>query len=145
MVALGGCHCGNVSYGLCWPVESPGIPQRACNCTYCVMTGALWTGHPDASLEVSLTSLSALRQYRFSTKTADFNVCSSCGVLVFASAESPGHMLAVVNTRTLNSATTFLLPPVPIDLSKETLEERLERRSRVWIPRVMVSVVGLRG
>jgi hypothetical protein len=65
--------------------------------------------------------------------------------LVFASSESPGHMLAVVNTRTLNIDSAPLLPPVPVDLSKESLEERLNRRSRAWIPRVRVSAVGLRG
>jgi hypothetical protein len=64
----------------------------------------------------------------------DFWVCPRCGVYVGAYVEAEGQGRAVVNTRVLDARDEFTQPATAMDYGRETPEERLARRMRVWSP-----------
>src|SRR4051812_13602990 len=80
MLIDGRCHCGNVSFALTWEPDPTEIPVRACDCSFCVKHGGVWTSNPSGSLEVRLENPSLVSQYAFGTRTAQFHVCARCGV-----------------------------------------------------------------
>ena len=134
MEIIGACHCGAIHYQLEWPGEPRKIPARACACGYCTRFGGNWTSHPDAMLHVEVNSPEDITLYRFGTKTADFVLCSHCGVKLFALSAIDENLYAVVN------ANTFL-EPVSLDQGSgdfdgESKAQRLQRRSERWIKSV---------
>ena len=84
MRIAGACHCGTLRFALHWPDDAATIPARACGCTFCTKHGAVWTSHPGARLQVSVSDAAHWQRYAFGTKTADFHVCGRCGVPVVA-------------------------------------------------------------
>ena len=135
----GGCHCGNVSYRLVWPVEDDVIPARACGCSFCRPRRATYTSHPEARLEAVIRDRDRLSRYRFGTQTADFYVCRRCGGMTFAVSQINGRDHAVVNVSTLDDAEAMSFDLSSTDFDGETVDERLERRARNWIPNVNIS------
>ena len=120
----GGCHCGNIRYILRWPNAE--IRGRECSCTYCRMHGNVWT-----SLEAV-----AGAKYKFGTGTADFHVCSRCGVVPFVTSDIDDRLYAVVNVNTLQGETVSRQPAT---FDAEDVEARLRRRKDNWIPDVTIS------
>ena len=79
MIIRGGCHCGNIAFELGWEPDPVEIPARACDCSFCVKHGGVWTSHPEASLKMIVAEPSQVSKYSFGTRTALFHVCSRCG------------------------------------------------------------------
>ena len=65
--------------------------------------------------------------------TADFLVCTSCGVYVGAHMEHEGRSLSVTNINALEDRDKFE-NGVPVSYEDETTESRLERRDQRWTP-----------
>ena len=135
MELRGSCHCGNLRYTLVWPGEPGAIPARACTCSFCARHGAVWTAHPDAALTIEAADSAAISRYAFETKTAEFLVCTRCGVVPACTSRIDGRDYAVVN------ANTFDDPSIPVETAPASFDgegagARLERRSRRWIARV---------
>ena len=80
-----------------------------------------------------LESTVGLGRYRFSTATADFLFCTRCGQLAAAVSHHAGQLLAVVNIDMFDDADEFP-PSTPAHLVEETVDSRLDRRSRNWMP-----------
>ncbi len=78
----GKCHCGNITYVLHWPGAGTKIPVRACSCSFSTKHGGTYTSHRDAELAAVVHDEALVSQYRFGTKTAEFYLCSRCGVLI---------------------------------------------------------------
>ena len=135
----GACHCGNVRFVLRWPEADPGIPVRKCGCTFCQKHTGAWTSHPSAELVVEIDDRSLVSHYRFGTKTADFCVCSVCGVVPFVLSDIGDNQYAVVNVNTFEDIGGFTLSCSSTDFDGEDTESRLERRKRNWIPKVRFS------
>lgn len=136
MLMSGRCHCGNISFKLRWTPEPTEIPARACTCTFCVKHGGVWTSCPSGSLTVSIANPARVSQYSFATKTAEFHVCSECGVAPVVTSRVAGRMYAVVNVNTLEGIDRSLLRPIAATFEDENESERLARRSRNWIANV---------
>ena len=136
----GGCHCGNIRYRLVWPGEDDVIPSRACSCSFCRPRRATYTSHPEARLDAVLADEAHLSRYRFGTSTADFFVCRQCGGMTFAVSEIDGHRYAVVNVFTFDEAEAMEFDVSSTDFDGETVEERLKRRARNWIPKVVIAI-----
>jgi hypothetical protein len=132
----GACHCGNITFDLLWPDGVP-VQPRACGCTFCQKHGAAWTAHPDAALRVRVGDTAHAALHRFGTNTADFHVCTVCGVVPVCTSDIDGRLHAVVNTRTFEGLGA-LPEPVAVDFDGEETSSRLERRARHWIRHVLI-------
>jgi len=135
----GGCHCGDIRYRLVWPGAIDVIPARACGCSFCRPRRATYTSHPEARLEAMIADEAGLSRYRFGTSTAEFFVCRRCGGMTFAISDIDGRNHAAVNVFTFDDADAMEFDVSSTDFDGETVDERLERRARNWIPSVSIS------
>jgi hypothetical protein len=136
MLISGSCHCGNISFSLEWPGESPEIPARACGCSFCIKHGGVWTSNPSSLLVVNVANAALVSKYSFETKTAHFHVCSHCGVVPLVTCELDTRLYAVVNVNAFQSVDPSCLLRSAADFEGEDVESRLSRRKRNWIANV---------
>jgi hypothetical protein len=73
-------------------------------------------------------------RYRFGTRTADFHVCSTCGVVPIVTCEIEGRRYAVVNVNTFEGIDRARFVNAVVDFDGESTEGRLARRQRNWTP-----------
>ena len=137
MLICGKCHCGNISFALHWVPEPSKIPARACTCSFCVKHGGVWTSCPAGSLKVSVTEPSLVSRYAFGTRTADFHICSKCGVAPVVTSRIDGHLYAVVSVNAFEGVDPSLLGEASAaTFDAESEDARLARRKRNWIANV---------
>ena len=135
----GRCHCGNIRYVLNWPGDGADIKIRACGCAFCTKHGGSWISHRESELIAEVHDASGVSKYRFGTSTADFYVCSRCGVVPFVTSAIDDHLYAVVNVNTFDGINLSSLARTATNFDGEGTDERLERRKRNWIPNVRIS------
>lgn len=138
MLISGRCHCGNIAFTLDWKPEPTEIPARACTCTFCTKHGGVWTSCPTGSLTIVVRNPSQVSRYAFGTETADFHICTQCGVVPVVTSEIDGKLFAVVNVNTFENMDTSLLNRSSSTLDDETSDQRLGRRQRNWIGNVVL-------
>src|SRR5258706_5655584 len=143
MLISGSCHCRNISFTLAWEPSPAEIPARACSCTFCSKHGGVWTSWPSGSLRVTVEDAAQVSKYLFGTKTAEFHVCSRCGVVPLVTSRLDGRLYAVVSVNAFDGVASALIRRTPARFDGEGTGERLERRKRNWIPQV--EVIGNRG
>jgi hypothetical protein len=134
----GACHCGNISFVLKWPNAITEIPVRECGCTFCQKHTGAWTSHRDSELYIDVRDMALVSKYVFGTKTADFYVCSVCGVVPLVLSAIDGQQFAVVNVNTFDLADGLSFSSTPTNFDGEDTGSRLERRKKNWIPAVVV-------
>jgi hypothetical protein len=131
----GGCHCGNISviYNTCISPED--ARPRACQCAFCRKHNTAAISDPDGELMIRVSEGDRLSRYRFGLETADFLVCSECGVYIGAfmhgADDSNGYatlMSAVLDDRARYSEAQ------PTSYSGEDEAGRRQRRRKVWTP-----------
>jgi len=136
MRLIGKCHCGNIAFELDWPEDSPEIPARACDCSFCVKHGGVWTANPESRLDVAIRDASRVSKYEFGTRTATFHICTICGAVPVVTSDVAGHRYAVVNVNALENVDTTRLRRSAAHFDGEDIGSRLARRSRNWIAEV---------
>ena len=136
MLISGACHCGNVTFKLDWQPEPKEIPARACSCSFCVKHGGVWTSCPAGSLTILINELDRVSKYSFGTKTAEFHVCSRCGIVPVVTSAIEGHVYAVVSVNAFENVDPSLLQQASVSFDGEGQDDRLARRQRNWIGRV---------
>jgi hypothetical protein len=136
MVIAGSCHCGNISFRLAWEPSPTEIPARACTCSFCTKHGGVWTSWPSAALKVTVRDASLVSKYAFGTKTAEFHVCSRCGIVPVVTSRLEGRDYAVVSVNAFEGVAAALIRRTPASFDGEGQGERLERRKRNWIAKV---------
>jgi hypothetical protein len=129
----GRCHCGNIAFTLAWTPAPTEIPARACDCTFCRKHGGVWTAHPGAALRIRVGDPSLLSRYEFGTMTAQFHICTRCGVVPVATSEIDGRLYAVVNVHSFENVPPALLNYNPASFDGEDTTTRLARRKQRWI------------
>lgn len=134
----GGCHCGANRYLLHWPRADGALPARRCGCSFCTRIGGVWTSDPGAELVISCSAGLPPLRYRFGTETAEFLVCSRCGITFAALDGNSGAARAVVNVNTLDPRDDLALDHSDSDFEGETTAARLQRRARRWIGKVRI-------
>ncbi len=132
----GACHCGNIRFKLFWPETQIEIPIRMCGCTFCKKHNGAWTSHPQSEVFLEIDDLSLVSKYNFGTGTADFFVCSVCGVVPIVLSEIDANLYAVVNVNAFNDTPGLSFSKSSTDFDGEDTGGRLERRQRNWIPNV---------
>jgi len=136
MLISGRCHCGNVSFALTWVPEPSEIPARACTCSFCTKHGGVWTACPTGSLRVTVTDPSLVTRYTFGTKTAEFHICSRCGIVPVVTSQIDGRLYAVVSVNAFEGVAPSLLRRASTTFEGENDEARLARRKSNWIGNV---------
>ena len=107
MLIRGACHCGNITFDLTWEPEPTTIAARACDCTFCTKHGGVWTANAASTLTVAIAQPEHVSRYEHGTRTAQFHVCTRCGVVPFVTSTIDGHLYAVDATGQLRDR--FLL------------------------------------
>jgi hypothetical protein len=97
MLVDGKCHCGNIAFRLLWIPDPVEIPARACTCSFCVKHGGVWTSFPSGALEIVVANPALVSKYEFGTRTAQFHVCTRCGVVPVVTSRINDSNYAVVN------------------------------------------------
>ena len=133
MLIRGQCHCGNISFELDWEPRPESIPARACTCSFCRKHGGVWTSNPSATLRIAVANDALVSRYAFGTRTAEFLVCSRCGVIPAVTSQIDGRLYAVVNVNTFENVDPAIVRRAPSNFEGEDTETRLARRTRVWI------------
>jgi hypothetical protein len=140
MRILGGCHCGNIGFALDWQPEPAEIPARACGCSFCVKHGGVWTSCPTGRLRVTVRRPERVSRYTFGTRTAEFHVCSDCGIVPIVTSAIEGRLYAVVSVNTFENVEASRIKRSPASFDGESEAERLARRRRNWIGDVEIGV-----
>ncbi len=136
MVIQGKCHCGNISFSLTWEPDPVEIPARACTCSFCTKHGGVWTSHPKGALEVEVEEPAMVSKYAFGTRTAEFHICTRCGIVPIATSRIDDRLYAVVNVNAFEGVDPSLLRRASKSFEGEDKENRLARRKRNWIAKV---------
>ena len=136
MLIRGKCHCGNISFALKWAPDPALIPARACGCEFCTKHGGVWTSNPAGALKILVKDSTFLSRYEFGTRTAEFHVCSRCGVVPVVTSRIDGHVYAVVSVTAFEGVDRALIRQAPADFDGEEQADRLARRRRNWIAQV---------
>jgi hypothetical protein len=133
MLIRGRCHCGNIAFALTWDPDPIEIPARACTCSFCVKHGGVWTSNPRGALEIAIADPALVSKYAFGTETAEFHVCTRCGVVPVVTSRIDDHLYAVVSVNAFEGVDPSLLRHGSSNLEAEAKEPRLARRKRNWI------------
>jgi hypothetical protein len=133
MLIVGSCHCGNITFTLYWAPDPKEIPARACTCTFCRKHGGVWTSYRSGLLQVKEKNPAQVSRYAFGTETADFHVCTTCGVVPLVTSTIDGRTYAVVNVNTFENVDASLLRKDSSNVEGESTDDRLSRRKRNWI------------
>jgi hypothetical protein len=136
MLINGRCHCGNISFKLTWEPEPREIPARACDCSFCTKHGGVWTSCNTGSLNVTVGDPSLVSKYSFGTKTAQFHICSKCGLVPIVTSLIEGHTYAVVSVNAFEGVAPSLLKRATASFEAEDEKARLSRRQKNWIANV---------
>ena len=133
MILEGSCHCQNLAFTLDWPGEPAEIVARVCDCSFCSRHGCAWTSEPSARLRLRIEDASLLSLYAFATESAEFSICTRCGVVPLVLSRIEGGVYAVVNVNTFTNLEAGRIRRLPLRLGDEALETRLARRKLRWI------------
>ena len=133
------CHCGNIGVALDWSGPFPAIPVRACGCDFCRKHGAVWTSDPNGAFQLLIAEPARTAVYRFGSKTADFHVCPSCGVIPIVTSTIEGRRYAVFNANTFAHVDRSQFVVTATDFEGETIVGRLARRRRNWTAELLPS------
>ena len=136
MVIHGRCHCGNISFDLTWEPDPAEIVTRACTCSFCVTHGGVWTSNPSGSLRIAVEDPALVTRYLFGTRTAEFHVCTRCGIVPVVTSTIDGRLYAVVSVNAFEGVDPTLLRRAPASFDGEGTDTRLARRKRSWIGHV---------
>ena len=136
MLIHGRCHCGNIAFTLTWEPDPSEIPARACGCSFCTKHGGVWTSHPGGALRVRVEDPSRVSRYTFGTRTADFHVCTRCGIVPVVTSRIDDKLYAVVSVKAFEGVDASLLRRAPASFDGEGEDSRLARRKRTWIAEV---------
>jgi hypothetical protein len=102
----------------------------------------VWTSHREAELVAVVRSPTQVNKYRFGTRTADFYICTQCGVVPWVVSEIETRQYAVVNVNTLANVDGATLARTIGSFDGEGVDDRLARRVKNWIPKVFLCLEG---
>jgi len=134
----GHCHCGNLELALETSVRPEELSLRADTCSFCRKHGARTTSDPSGRVVITVHHPDELLRYRFGLETADFLVCTRCGIYVAAVMSEGATSYATVNVDTLDAVDRLTQPATPVTYEGESAAERSARRRTRWTPAVIV-------
>jgi hypothetical protein len=130
----GQCHCGAVGFDYRTAGPAAQWPVRACQCSFCLKHGGVYTSDPKGSVRFTQADATPLSRYRFGQQTADFLFCGRCGGYLGAVTEEGGKTLAVLCIRAFDPQPEGLPAAQPTTYDGETMSDRNTRRAARWTP-----------
>jgi|SRR5579862_4816182 len=130
----GSCHCAALGFSFTTALPVARWNVRACRCGFCRAHGALTTSDPAGRLAFHINSAPTLQRYRFGLKTADFLLCTRCGVYLGAQIETARGAFGIVNVRAIVPTSIALPDPAAADYGAEDAAARISRREKRWTP-----------
>jgi hypothetical protein len=130
----GSCHCAAIGFTYRTSVEPEQWSIRACQCSFCRAHDALSTSDPAGQIAFTAARPDLLQKYRFGLKTADFLLCSACGVYIGAMIETASGAFGIVNVHALLEKPENLAATAPIVYDNEDVAGRVSRREDRWTP-----------
>ncbi len=130
----GKCHCGAIGFRYATNIAPDEWSIRACQCRFCLAHDALSTSDPAGSIAFVSKNLKQLQRYRFGLRTADFLICTNCGVYIGAVIETDTGRFGIVNTHALASLPGNIAAVAPISYDGEDTGGRVSRREERWTP-----------
>ena len=82
---------------------------------------------------MSIEDAAQVSNYMFGTRTAEFHICSRCGVVPVVTSLIEGRIYAVVNVNTFEGIDSTVIRRTPASFDGEGEGPRLARRKRNWI------------
>ena len=82
---------------------------------------------------MSLKDRARVSKFAFGTKTAEFHVCTACGVVPVVTSRIDGRVYAVVSVNAFENVEPALLRQAPSTFEGENEQDRLSGRKRNWI------------
>lgn len=130
----GGCHCGalRITFRTATPPDATAV--RACQCSFCRRHQSRTVADPAGKVTFAEHEPGVARRYRFGLNTADYLICSRCGVYIGAAVTSADSGVAIVNVPALDERELFTRAPVPVVYDDEDAAARLARRHASWTP-----------
>jgi hypothetical protein len=86
---------------------------------------------------VTIKDFESVSDYEFGTETAQFRICTRCGVVPLVTSLIDDQLYAVVNVNTFENVEPSMLQRSSVTLDEETGDDRLARRKRNWIADVV--------
>jgi hypothetical protein len=133
-VFQGRCHCGNVEYTFESSATLEVLGLHACQCSFCRAHGARTTSDPNGTVQLRVREETKLARYRFGLKTADFLLCTQCGVYLGALMRDAGQSWMTINANTLIPPPPLDAPVTAMEFSSEDTAGRIGRRKAKWTP-----------
>ncbi len=130
----GKCYCGAIGFRYATNVGPGEWSIRACQCRFCLAHDALSTSDPAGSIAFVSTNPERLQRYRFGLKTADFLLCTNCGVYIGAVIETDTGRFGIVNTHALAPLPENIAGVAPMSYDGEDTDGRVSRREKRWTP-----------
>lgn len=129
----GECHCGNLSFEFKTNNSRDKLLVRSCQCRFCKLHGAATARDPNGLASIAARVPEMVTLYRFASNTADFILCSKCGVYIGAAVTVKGRAYATLN---MNASDLGPMKITPIAHGEETNRLRVERRVKTFTPLV---------
>jgi hypothetical protein len=82
---------------------------------------------------VSVADPRRVSRYEFGTRTAQFHVCTTCGIAPVVTSRIEGRLYAVVSVNAFEGVDAALIRRAPMSFEGEETSTRLARRARNWI------------
>jgi hypothetical protein len=136
----GSCHCNRLRVAFSTSLDPTGFTPRECDCSFCQKHGAAYISDPAGRLSISF-SRGALQRYRQGSSTAEFLICSQCGVLVAVTFEHNSRIYGAVNIGCLDGHTGLGIS-VPASLQLLGPDEKVSRWLKLWVPDVELVASG---
>jgi hypothetical protein len=133
----GGCHCGNLRLTLRLTRSPTENYLRSCACSFCRGHATRTVSDSKGSMEIAADDWSLVERYRFSTRTADFLICKTCGIYIGAVCDTPDGPRAVTNVNSLDDRAAFTQEPARPNHDGEATDARMARRAANWTPTVL--------
>lgn len=130
----GKCHCGEIRLVYTTSIAPSRWSVRACQCSFCRAHGVRATSDPSGTVQFEVANPDFLVRYEFGLRTAQFLICSRCGVYLAAVITTPRGRFATTNVEVLDPPPGGLPEAQPITYDQETRAQRIARREQKWTP-----------
>jgi len=135
----GQCHCGNIHFIFETKNDVPALNLRQCDCHFCQKHASRYTSDPNGTLIVTISNKRTINRYNFGHKTANFIICQTCGVMPLVTSNIEENIYAVLNVNCLDKVNELGDCKHIAYYDTEVKNDRLSRRKKNWISKVIIT------